>query len=174
MRKLFLTIAAFALVFMSAAVPSAAAEPVSVLCTGTNVIKYSPGVTYEERTVQISGQDDATACVDVFAPAQALSFVAPFSGTFTTSCASLFTGGTGTQTLIWNTGETSRWSWTMHFSTNLNGQLVSIADGPITSGRYAGAELRQVVTVTTLDQTACSSDNGLQETGGPSNWVFTS
>ncbi|MEJ8632034.1 hypothetical protein [Streptomyces sp. MS2.AVA.5] len=100
--------------------------------------------------------------------------MAPFSGKFTTSCASLFTGGTGTQTLVWNTGESSQWDWTLHYSTNLNGQLVSIADGPIVGGKYAGAELRQVVTVTTLDQTACSTKEGLTETGGPSNWAFTS
>jgi hypothetical protein len=155
------------------AAPAVAADTVSVVCTGSNVIRYNPGVTFEERTVQINGEDNATSCVDLAGEKLGLSFVAPFSGEFTTSCASLFTGGTGTQTLKWNTGETSHWEWTMHFSTNLNGQLLSIADGPIVGGRYAGAELRQVVTVTTVDQGACSTDKGLTETGGPSNWVFT-
>ncbi len=152
--------------------PAAVAETVSVRCTGTNVIKYNPGVTFEERTLQINGEDNATSCVDTVS-GESLSFVAPFSGKFTTSCASLFTGGTGTQTLKWNTGETSQWEWTMHFSTNVNGQLQSIADGPILGGRYAGAQLRQVVTVTTLDQGACSTEKGLTQTGGPSNWEFT-
>lgn len=153
--------------------PTAVAETVSVRCTGTNVIKYNPGVTFEERTHQINGQDDATSCVDPEGSEVGLSFVAPFSGKFTTSCASLFTGGTGTQTLKWSTGETSQWEWTMRFSTNVNGQLQSIADGPIVGGRYAGAQLRQVVTVTTLDQRACSTQKGLTETGGPSSWEFT-
>lgn len=156
------------------AAPAAAANTVAVLCTGTNVIKYHPGVTFEERTVQITGEDYATSCVDPTSSEPRLSFVAPFSGDFTTSCASLFTGGTGTQTLKWNTGETSHWEWTMHFSTNLNGQLLSIADGPIVGGRYAGMELRQVVTVTTMDQGACSTEQGLTETGGPSTWLFSS
>ncbi|MFC5730166.1 MULTISPECIES: hypothetical protein [Nocardioides] len=165
--------AALALVgAMTWAAPPAVAETASVRCTGTNVIKYNPGVTYQERTVQINGQDNATSCVDTVS-GESLSFVAPFSGKFTTSCASLFTGGTGTQTLKWNTGETSQWEWTMHFSTNVNGQLQSIADGPILGGRYAGAQLRQVVTVTTLDQGACSTEKGLTQTGGPSNWEFT-
>lgn len=153
--------------------PAAVAETVSVRCTGTNVIKYNPGVTFEERTLQINGEDNATSCIDVAGSELGLSFVAPFSGKFTTSCASLFTGGTGTQTLKWNTGETSQWEWTMHFSTNANGQLLSIADGPIVGGRYAGAQLRQVVTVTTLDQRACSTEKGLTETGGPSSWELT-
>lgn len=152
--------------------PAAVADTVSVRCTGTNVIKYNPGVTFQERTVQINGQDNATSCLDA-GSGEALSFVAPFSGKFTTSCASLFTGGTGTQTLKWSTGETSQWEWTMHFSTNVNGQLQSIADGPILGGRYAGAQLRQIVTVTTMDQRACSTSKGLTETGGPSNWEFT-
>lgn len=156
-----------------AAPPAAVGETVSVTCTGSNVIKYNPGVTFEERTVQINGEDRATSCVDLTGAELGLSFVAPFSGHFTTSCASLFTGGTGTQTLKWSTGETSQWEWTMHFSTNLNGQLVSTADGPIVGGRYAGAELRQVVTVTTMDQRACSTKKGLTETGGPSNWTIT-
>jgi hypothetical protein len=153
--------------------PAAVGETVAVVCTGTNVIQYNPGVTFDERTVQITGEDRATSCVDLTGAQLGLSFVAPFSGEFTTSCAALFTGGTGTQTLKWSTGETSQWEWTMHFSTNLNGQLVSIADGPIVGGRYAGAELRQVVTVTTMDQGACSSEKGLTETGGPSSWTIT-
>ena len=152
--------------------PAAVADTASIRCAGTNVIKYNPGLTFEERTVQINGEDNATSCVDAVS-GEAHSFVAPFSGKFTTSCASLFTGGTGTQTLNWNTGETSQWDWTMHFSTNVNGQLQSIADGPIVGGRYAGSQLRQIVTVTTMDQRACSTAKGLTETGGPSNWEFT-
>lgn len=157
---------------------SASADTVLVTCTGTNVITYEPGITYTEKTVHITGEDNAALCVDAAKPLELLSFEAPFSGEFTTSCASVFSGGTGTQTLKWKragelTGETSEWHWTMHFSTNANGQLLSIADGPIVSGRYAGKQLRQVITVATGDQTACSQPGGLTETSGPSSWVFT-
>ncbi|MWA07817.1 hypothetical protein [Streptomyces sp. BA2] len=157
---------------------SASADTPLVTCTGSNVIKYEPGVTYTEKTVRITGVDSAALCVDAANPLVPLSFEAPFSGDFTTSCASVFSGGTGTQTLNWKragkaTGETSEWHWTMHFSTNANGQLLSIADGPIVNGKYAGKELRQVITVATGDQTACSKPEGLTETSGPSNWVFT-
>lgn len=156
---------------------SASADTLLVTCTGSNVIRYEPGVTYTEKNVHISGVDRAALCVDVANPLEPLSFEAPFSGEFTTSCASVFSGGTGTQTLNWKragefTGKTSEWHWTMHFSTNANGQLLSIADGPIVSGRYAGKQLRQVITVTTGDQTACSKPEGLTETSGPSTWVF--
>ncbi|RKF24784.1 hypothetical protein D7I43_24610 [Micromonospora globbae] len=165
--------AALLLGFLAVAQPASASTLISVTCTGTNVINYSPGLTNTPQTVTISGQDTAVACVDLARPLTQLSFVAPFSGTFTTSCTALLAGGTGTQTFHWNTGETSNWNWTLRFSNTVNGQLLAIADGPITSGLYAGAQVRQVITETTGDQTACFTPEGMTQNGGPSNWVIT-
>jgi len=177
-KKVLLSLvgAAVLLVATSVAAPAsaaAAAPLISVVCTGSNEIHYSPGLTNTSQTVTISGQDNATVCVDLAQPLRQLSFVAPFSGSFTTSCTALLSGGTGTQTLQWNTGETSLWHWTFQIANTVNGQLLAIADGPITSGRYAGAQMRQVVTETAADLTACSTPEGMTENGGPSNWVIT-
>ncbi|MEU0150455.1 hypothetical protein [Micromonospora fulviviridis] len=152
--------------------PASASTLISVSCTGTNVINYSPGLTNTPQTVTITGQDTGVACVDLARPLTPLSFIAPFSGTFTTSCTALLAGGTGAQTFQWNTGETSNWNWTLRFSNTANGQLVAIADGPVTSGLYAGAQVRQVITETTGDQTACFTPEGMTQNGGPSNWVI--
>jgi hypothetical protein len=176
MRKVLTSILATTFILVAAAAaatPAAATTLISVTCTGSNVINYSPGLTNTPQTVTISGQDSATACVDLSQPLQQLSFVAPFSGTFTSSCTALLAGGTGTQTFQWNTGETSLWHWTMRFSNTVNGQLLAIADGPISSGRYAGAQVRQVITETTGELTACFTPAGMTQNGGPSNWVIT-
>lgn len=176
MRKTVVSLASTVALLLGALAvpqPASASTLIWVTCTGTNVINYSPGLTNTPQTVTISGQDEALGCVDLARPFTPLRFVAPFSGTFSTSCTALLAGGTGTQTFQWNTGETSNWDWTLRFSNTVNGQLFAIADGPITSGLYAGANVRQVITEITEDLLACSTPEGMTQNGGPSNWLIT-
>lgn len=53
-------------------------------CTGDNTITYTPGITFEEQTVRIGGEDRATVCLDLLDPLEAdLSFAAPSTWTLT-------------------------------------------------------------------------------------------
>ncbi|MET8829071.1 hypothetical protein ABZX40_16370 [Streptomyces sp. NPDC004610] len=153
-------------------VPAAAsAAPVLVTCAGTTTVAFSPGLTDEERTVGVSGQDVASICLSLTNPGLT-GFVGPFSGTATQSCTSLFAGGSGTETLHWNNGTSSTWSYTNSFS-NVNGTKVGTSTGPITSGTLSGAEVTQTITYPNLDLTACSTAEGLTFLSGVDTWTIT-
>jgi hypothetical protein len=149
---------------------SASVLPVAT-CTGYNQIDYSPGLTDTSQTVELSGGDHATHCVVIGHP-DLTSFDGPFSGSATLSCTSLFTSGTGYETLIWNTGAKSIWSWSISFQ-NVNGTEIGTGSGRIISGPLTGANLVQVITEANPTLTACSMPGGMTQVSGPSNWAFT-
>ncbi|MGV9314563.1 hypothetical protein ACWDR0_20610 [Streptomyces sp. NPDC003691] len=155
----------------SAAPVAASASPALVTCTGSTTVAFSPGLTDTEQTVSVSGQDTAVLCLSLTHP-QLTSFVAPFSGTATQSCTSLFAGGSGTETLHWNNGTTSTWEYTNSFS-NVNGTKVGTSTGPITSGTLAGTEVTQTITFPNLDLSACSAPQGLTGLSGIDTWTLT-
>ncbi|MFC5152594.1 hypothetical protein [Streptomyces amakusaensis] len=154
-----------------AAPAAASASPALVTCAGSTTVAFSPGLTNTERTVSVSGQDTANLCVSPTHP-QLTGFVAPFSGTATQSCTSLFAGGSGTETLHWSDGTTSTWAYTNSFS-NVNGTKVGTSTGPITSGTLAGAEVTQTITFPNLDLSACSTPQGLTTLNGLDTWTLT-
>ncbi|MGV9314181.1 hypothetical protein ACWDR0_18670 [Streptomyces sp. NPDC003691] len=163
---------ALAMVVAAPAAPVAAsASPALVTCVGSTTVAFSPGLTNTEQTVSVSGQDTANLCVSLTHP-QLTSFVAPFSGTATQSCTSLFAGGSGTETLHWNNGTTSTWEYTNSFS-NVNGTKVGTSTGPITSGTLAGAEVTQTITFPNTDLSACSTPSGLTGLTGLDTWTLT-
>jgi hypothetical protein len=144
-----------------------------VTCSGTDQAHFSPGLTYEQQMVAISGQDSAT-CHSLTHPS--LQSVAdPFGGTVSLSCITLTTSGIqGAETLYWNGGTTltSQWEYTSYIQL-VNGILVSIFTGPITSGTLAGATLTLTVALLPSQLDACSQTGGLQDLSGPSTWVFS-
>lgn len=150
---------------------TASAPPVLVTCTGTNTVAFSPGLTNTPRSVSVRGQDTASHCASVTNP-ELTSFVGPFSGTTTQSCTSLFAGGSGRETLKWNDGTSSSWSYTNSFS-NVNGTKVGTSTGPITSGTLAGTTVTQTLTFPNLDLTGCTTPEGLPGLNGIGTWTFT-
>lgn len=148
-----------------------AASPALVTCTGTTNVAFTPGLTNTEQTVNVSGQDTADLCLSLTHP-ELTGFIGPFSGTATQSCTSLFAGGSGTETLHWNNGTTSNWSYTNSFS-NVNGTKVGTSTGPITSGTLAGATVTQTITFANLDLAACTTAQGLTSLSGLDTWTFT-
>jgi hypothetical protein len=144
-----------------------------VTCSGTDRVHFSPGVTYQQQTVALSGQDSGT-CSSLTNPS--LHSVAdPFGGTVPLSCNALTTSGVqATETLYWNGGTTptSQWDNTSHIEF-VNGNLVSVLTGPITSGTLAGATLTLTVTMLASQLDACSQPGGLEDLSGPATWVFT-
>ncbi|MEU4028056.1 hypothetical protein [Streptomyces anulatus] len=173
MKKLsaVLAVIAMSLAGVVAAPTAASATPALVTCTGTTTVIFSPGVTSTPQTVGVSGQDTADLCLSLTHP-QLTGFIGPFSGTATQSCTSLFAGGSGAETLYWNDGTSSAWSYTNSFS-NVNGTKVGTSTGPITSGTLAGATVTQTITFANLDLTACTTPQGLTSLSGLDTWTFT-
>ncbi|MFF8471976.1 hypothetical protein [Streptomyces griseus] len=166
-----LTAPLLATTVVAALAAPAQASPALVTCAGTTTVSFSPGLTPVEQTVAVSGQDAADLCLSLTHP-QLTGFIAPFSGTATQSCTSLFAGGSGTETLNWNDGTSSSWSYTNSFS-NVNGTKVGTSTGPITAGTLAGAMVTQTITFPSLDLTACTTSQGLTALSGLDTWTFT-
>lgn len=149
----------------------AAASPALVTCAGTTTVAFSPGLNNTPQTVSVSGQDTASVCLSLTHP-ELTGFAGPFSGTATQSCTSLFAGGSGTETLYWNNGQSSSWSYTNSFS-NVNGTKIGTSTGPIVSGVLAGATVTQTITFANLDLTACTTSQGLTTLSGLDTWTIT-
>ncbi len=144
-----------------------------VTCTGTDDVSFSPGLTYAQQTVALSGQDSGT-CTSLTDPSLH-SVSDPFGGMVPLTCTDLTTSGVeAPETLYWNGGTTlvSQWDATNHIEL-VNGNLVSILTGPITSGTLAGATLTLTVTMLASQLDACTQPGGLQHLSGPSVWTFT-
>ncbi|MFJ1936728.1 hypothetical protein ACIOGZ_29220 [Kitasatospora sp. NPDC088160] len=153
-----------------AAAPPAAAVSVGT-CTGSTTTTYTPGLTDTLQTITANGTDNADLCVILGHP-WLTSFVGPFNGTQSLSCTSILTSGSGTETLEWNTGQDSQWSWTNDFQ-NVDGAEVGTATGPITSGPLTGTTLTQVIVLAPGSLAACSTTTGVTQVSGSSNWEFT-
>jgi len=144
-----------------------------VTCSGTDDVHFSPGLTYSQQSVALSGQDSAS-CTSLTDPSLH-SVSDPFGGTVPLTCDDLTTSGVeATETLYWNGGSslTSQWDATNHIEL-VNGNLVSVLSGPITSGTLAGVTLTVTVTMVASQLDACSQSGGLQHLSGPSTWVFS-
>ena len=151
----------------------AIAGPTLVVCTGTDQVYFSPGVTNQEQLVALSGQDSAS-CISLTHP-QLSSVSDPFDGVVPLSCSALQLGGQeGAETLYWNGSDTqtSRWEYISYIEL-VNGTVVATISGPITRGVQSGARLNMVVTMLNTQLDACTRPGGLQTLSGPSQWVFT-
>ncbi|WP_030398118.1 hypothetical protein [Kitasatospora purpeofusca] len=179
MRKPILTtLSAAALLLAAAAVPSAAAPArtttlVAVVCVGSDTTNYDPGLRTFSQTVDTYGTDEGHSCTGVGRISGLNSFTASFTGHYTASCVSPIQAGSGTEVLTWNDGTTSTWSWSSTVATNSAGQLVGTYDGPITAGRYSGANLNNTDVEPNTNVTACFSAPGLTQTTGTATWTFT-
>ncbi|MGO1057266.1 hypothetical protein [Crossiella sp. CA198] len=144
-----------------------------VLCPlGTETSTYTPGLNNTVREITYSGSDTAT-CLSLGNPL-INSFVAPFSGQFEGSCELSFDQDSGTQTFDWNVGASSVWNYTSVVSTNPQGQVVVVLEGPIVAGQFTGATARQVVVLPELDLTACATETGITGRNGVFSLVITS
>jgi hypothetical protein len=145
---------------------------VAVVCTGTDTTNYKPGLLTTSQTVDTYGTDTGSGCLGVDQVTGLDSFTASFTGQYTASCIAPIQSGSGTEVLTWNDGTTSTWSWSSTVATNEAGQLVGTYDGPITTGRYAGANLNNTDVEPDTDVTACLAAPGLTQTTGIATWTF--
>ncbi|MFD4904050.1 hypothetical protein [Kitasatospora purpeofusca] len=148
--------------------PQASALPLAA-CTGSTTTTYTPALTNTLQSTTATGTDNASVCVAPLHPALH-SFTGPFTGTQDLSCTSILTPGSGTETLYWNTGQVSQWSWTNNFQ-NVNGIETGTATGPITSGPLAGSTLTQVIALTPGALADCAT-TGVGQVSGSSTWLF--
>ncbi|MFJ9130297.1 hypothetical protein ACIRJS_40065 [Streptomyces sp. NPDC102340] len=159
--------AATALLLTSAfavlAAPAAHADPTLMTCTGTGLQTYSPGITLTTRETVVTNTSDLTSCAGGPVSSGHHRF-----GPFTTTASCLYTPPAGPDAfdLTWNDQTTSHYVGTYTVLTT-GGQLIVTSTGTITSGRFAGKALQEVVTYTAPNLLQCATPEGVTSVSGP-------
>lgn len=158
----------------SAAVAAPAAQAqaglVDLTCLGTNDARFSPGLTFATRTVDIEAEGAYTTCVSSDPAVTSGTYTA--SGTGTMSC--LAGGHAGEFTITWNTGEDSTIEFTNTVAQRPGGEMVVVATGTVIDGKFVGDRYDGTFTLFQLEPTACLSPRGVRSATGPTTLLFTS
>ncbi|MFB7944169.1 hypothetical protein ACFC6L_04550 [Kitasatospora phosalacinea] len=152
------------------AAPAARADdPTVMVCTGTGQQTYSPGITLTTRPTTVTNTSDLTGCTGGPVSSGHHHF-----GPFTTTASCLYTPPTGPDAfdLTWNDGTTSHYEGT-YLVTTTGGQLVVTSTGTVTSGRFAGKALQEVVAYLAPDLLQCATPQGVTAVSGPITIVVT-
>ncbi|MCC7633538.1 hypothetical protein [Stenotrophomonas rhizophila] len=151
------------------AAPSAQA---TVICTGNHTANWDPGVTNTTQTHTVSTETDwscaGVGTLPILVGATSVEqFTAPFS------CQSLLSPAPAIWTIHWSDGGSSTYSFTATVNA-ISGNLVIVATGNITQGRYVGRSAVAQFNLLNLGATlnaACAS-TGVTDGGGPSTFVI--
>ncbi|MFE9934656.1 hypothetical protein [Streptomyces sp. NPDC005533] len=151
-------------------VSPARADTSLVACTGTQHINWDPGLRLYTQEVTTSGGTNLSSCTDSEDPA-ITSGSSSFSGPEETSCLDLLSPPAGSETITWNTAETTTFSWTASeiVVTGAAGNLIVTITTDIESGKYAGRDIVYVLTSQSIDLLSCFPlfGNGLESASGP-------
>ncbi|MEU3462995.1 hypothetical protein ABZ721_24020 [Streptomyces sp. NPDC006733] len=158
------TIACAGLVSVAGTATSHAALA-DIVCTTSGTTTYNPGLTYTPQTSAITTQTAFAPCVSLSAPlvtsgARSANFSRPDQ-----SCLTLLESGTGTNTITWNTGQTTTAQFTVT-STVAGGIRTTTQTGTVTAGLFTGDTFLNVVTAPTTDLLNCVLPGGLTSTSG--------
>lgn len=151
------------------AVPSpAGAVVLDAQCAGTETATYDPGVTLSEQHVVSEVEAHYLTCLS--SDPAITSGVVEIHAEGMLSCLS----GTvsGTQTITWNTGEVSSVAFTLAVSVRPLGQVVVIANGTVTSGKFAGDDVLQTAAVPAPTVAQCLT-TGITEASGATTATIT-
>jgi hypothetical protein len=170
---------ALALTGMAASAAPGNASPQLVTCTGTENATYSPGLKQTDQTVTITTSTTYSvaglgACVNLSGNGKNLNIAREtFSGTGVANCVNKGLGGTGT--IVWGSGDTSTFAYTVNIALRPDGILVLQGTGTITLGLFAGDTLAKTVTEEILNPlTGCIASGGLISSTGAVNAIITS
>ncbi|MFF3348152.1 hypothetical protein [Streptomyces sp. NPDC002779] len=146
----------------------AAADDAALLtCPGYQTVGWNPGLRLTPQPITTSGSTALGPCLDV--AGEISSGSSSFTSKEELSCLSVLTTSPGRETITWNTGEKTTFSWTAAeaTATNAAGALVVTISTDIESGKFAGQHVLYVITSASLDLLDCLSPQGLQGAAGP-------
>ncbi|MBS0453171.1 MAG: hypothetical protein JSS14_17890 [Proteobacteria bacterium] len=111
-------------------------------CTGSTQPQYSPGLILTPRLTNVTFSETYGSCTSTSQPAIASATVPTVTVQQERSCATLAdtTADPITQTVTWNTGQTSTFQYTRTV-TNVGGVLQVTGTGMVTSGLFQGASV---------------------------------
>lgn len=141
-----------------AAATPASADPVSVTCpAGNAVVTYSPPLTYTQRDTTITVHRELGTCAVSPNPQGITTGYMDWAGTFPASCNMPVVPVTVTDEIVWTAGQTTYISHvTMNSSSTIvNGVLMTVFTGSVTSGLFAGSTLVMSQPALVADPLAC-------------------
>ncbi|GLZ37075.1 hypothetical protein [Actinokineospora sp. NBRC 105648] len=171
--RLFAAVAALLSGFLVFTAPVAGAATLDATCTGTTATGYSPGLLLlTERATLVSQSHVLGVCTSQTDPAvkSATSFS---SGLGLLSCLSLGAAGNGTQTITWNTGETTTFFFN-RTRTVLAGLTSDVLNGVVLSGKFRGDGVTVTVNGLLTNPLTCLGAQGLTTASGPVTIAITS
>jgi hypothetical protein len=147
-------------------------EGPGVLCSGSYETTYNPGLTFEAQDVEVTAHTSYN-CLLHPKVASGSAQAGPFTQT-DASCVDLLQGvSSGLTTVTWNTGETTTYAW-QATAAQIGGNVVVTATGTVVAGKFLGkAVLRQTVAFQSEIQSACGSENGLEQVSGSATLSIT-
>lgn len=156
---------------------SAQAQTSVTTCAGSTQTQYSPGLILTPRSTSVTFSETYGTCTSTSQPAIASATVPNVNVVQERSCATLVDAPPNpiTQTVTWNTGQTSTFQYT-RVVTNVGGVLQVTGTGMVTSGLFQGASVVKILVLANLDplQTlACLGPTGLTSVSGTASLTFT-
>jgi hypothetical protein len=150
----------------------AGATVVDLTCLGTQQVRITPGLTFQPKPVAITVTTRYSGCVSPSMPAitsgvHTDSFVIPGA-----SCLGpLLETGQGSETITWNTGQASTFSFARTGNT-VGGATVVTQTGTISSGVFAGKSAVKAVVSPALNLLQCLF-GGVTDRTGPVTLTLT-
>jgi hypothetical protein len=132
-----------------------------VTCAATNVFNYSPGLLLTTRPVTAAEATSYALCVG----GGVSSGSSGGSSVRTLGCLNLGESNSGSITITWNDGTTSRFTGNQTV-VNVAGQAVVVRTGSITEGKFQGATAVQEILAPSLNLLDCVDEPGITSKTG--------
>jgi hypothetical protein len=148
---------AFAVIPTLTAAPVAHATAGDVVCRGGQIdANFGPGLTFQTKTIQVTGQGDAGQCTSLSDPS-VTGGTFTFQATIQGECPDGGTGN-GTGSIVWNNGKTS----TVQYTFVVNQDQVGMSQLHVVSGEFQGDSGSFAGPVTYLPWYQCVFPTGFQ------------
>ncbi|MGW0606850.1 hypothetical protein [Streptomyces sp. NPDC002640] len=138
------------------------AQSTLATCLSSHTVNYSPGLLLTPQQVTISASTQYTACLGGGVSSGSSTSNPPPQSL---SCLNLGEPASGTETITWNDGTTSTYSYNQ---TVVDAGAVSTVTrtGSISAGKFAGATAVRVITNPNLEVLDCLAPPGVTSKSG--------
>jgi hypothetical protein len=154
--------------------PAAASAAEVVECLGTRTVEFSPGLTLTPTLTTLVVTDDYAVCEGASGSAVTSAFRQVVVTLPAQTCTTALDGTPGLRQniLVWDTGETSTFDFTVSVQ-RIGSVVVATEMGEISDGLFEGATAVAVATETSPDILDCLGTNGVTEITGPAIFTLT-
>lgn len=138
-----------------------------LLCTGSSVTYYNPGLLLTPREIELSWTDTYSTCLPN--DSNIGSGITTGSAISEISCVSLLgEESAGSQRIDWNNGQYSVMSWAAEdvIISGAPGTQIYTVNATITEGLFLGSRVTEEIVTTTPNLLNCLSEPGVTSTNG--------